>query len=251
MGHFRVFEPYRALAGFLATALLAAGIGRGSAADTLNVDVELVLAADASGSIDDGEFALQRMGYAQALRDPRVINAIRGGAEQAIAITFIEWTGRGLQQTIIPWTIVKDAESAERIAQQLLSSPRALYGGGTAVGEAIFHAATLFDGNDIESERRVIDISGDGPTNQGRPAGIARDATIERGITINGLPILTDYPGLDVYFEQEVIGGPGAFMVPATGFHDFAESVLHKLIREVAGIPPRGTLADVRAARDQ
>jgi len=190
---------------------------------------------------------LQRMGYVQALRDPRVINAIRGGAEQAIAVTYFEWTGRGMQVTIVPWTIIKDAESAERVAQQLLSAPRALYGGGTGVGEAIFHAIPLFDKNGFESERQVIDISGDGPTNQGRPAGVARDVAVQLGITINGLPILTDYPGLDVYFEQNVIGGPGAFMVPATGFQDLAQSVLNKLIREVAGSPPHRDLAGIEA----
>jgi hypothetical protein len=202
------------------------------------VDVELVLAADASGSIDEGEHALQRMGYAKALRDPRVLNAIRGGGEQAIAVTYVEWTGRSLQATIVPWTIIKDQESAERVAQKLLSTPRMLYGGGTAVGEAIFYATTLFGQNDIESDRQVIDVSGDGPTNQGRQAAIARDYAVQKGITVNGLPILTDYPGLDTYYEQNVIGGPGAFMVPANGFEDFAEAVLHKLIREVAGVPP-------------
>lgn len=205
-------------------------------ADTVRVDVELVLAVDASGSIDDGEFVLQRMGYAQALRDPRVLNAIRGGAEQAIAVTMVEWTGRGLQTVIVPWTIIKDTESAEYVAALLLSRPRALFGGGTAVGEAIYHAAGLFDDNDIDSDRQVIDLSGDGPTNQGRSAASARDFAVQRGITVNGLPILTDYPGLDRFFEDNVIGGPGAFMVPATGFHDFAQSVLHKLIREVAGL---------------
>jgi hypothetical protein len=208
------------------------------------VDLELVLAADASGSIDDGEFMLQRRGYAQALRDPRVLNAIRGGAEQAIAITFFEWTGRGMQVTVVPWTVINDAASAEKVAQQLLEAPRSLYGGGTGVGEAIFHAIPLFDKNGFESDRQVVDISGDGPTNQGRPAAAARDFAIERGITINGLPILTDFPGLDVFYEQNVIGGPGAFMVPAAGFADFAESVLHKLIREVAGSPPHRDVAE-------
>src|SRR6202008_738955 len=99
--------------------------------------------------------------------DPRVLNAIRGGAEQAIAITYFEWTGPGQQVTIVPWTVVKDAESAERVAQILLGTPRALYGGGTGVGEAILHAVPLFEKNDFESERRVIDVSGDGPTNRG------------------------------------------------------------------------------------
>lgn len=231
--------PFRAIAGCLAASVFIA-LGNPysvTAAHATNVDVQLVLAADASGSIDDGEYALQRMGYAQALRDPRVLNAIRGGGEQAIAVTYVEWTGRGLQVVIVPWTVIKDADSAEHVAQQLLSKPRALYGGGTAVGEAIYYSASLFALSGFKGERKVIDVSGDGPTNQGRSAASARDFANERGITVNGLPILTDYPGLDVFFEQNVIGGPGAFMVPATGFHDFADAVLHKLIREVAGTP--------------
>lgn len=238
-----MFTPHRASAGLFAAALLIAGCGNSFATDVV-VDLELVLAVDTSGSIDDSEFTLQRSGYAQALRDPRVVNAIRGGGEQAIALTFIEWTGLGLHATIIPWTVIRTADDAERVAMQLQNAPRGLYGGGTAVGEAIFHAATLFDNNGIESDRKVIDVSGDGPTNQGRSAGLARDFAIARGITINGLPILTDYPGLDTFYEQNVIGGPGAFMIPATSFQDFAESVLHKLIREVAGTPPSDHAAE-------
>lgn len=211
------------------------GLFGAAAGATTPVDVELVLAADTSGSMDESEFTLQRIGYAQALRDPRVLNAIRGGPEQAIAVTFVEWTGRALQVIVVDWTVITDAESAERFAEQLLAKPRGLYGGGTAVGEAIYFAATLFDENDFDSERKVIDVSGDGPVNQGRPAALARDFAASRGITVNGLPILTDYPGLDVYYENNVIGGPGAFSVPAAAFPDFAEAVLHKLIREIAG----------------
>lgn len=245
-----MFQSHHAAPAFLGICLgvvvMAATVATPARAGS-NVDMELVLAADASGSIDDGEHALQRMGYARALRDPRVLNAIRGGAEQAIAVTYIEWTGRGMQTTIIPWTIIKDQDSAEQFAQQLLSSPRALYGGGTAVGEAIYYAATLFDKNNIDSDRQVIDVSGDGPANQGRQAASGRDYAVQKGITVNGLPILTDYPGLDVYYEQNVIGGSGAFMVPAKGFDDFAEAVLHKLIREVAGTPTPGRLAKAAA----
>jgi hypothetical protein len=237
---------FRVTAGRLAASLFIAlgTLCTVTDAQATNVDVQLVLAADASGSIDDGEHALQRIGYAQALRDPRVLNAIRGGSEQAIAVTYVEWTGRGLQMVVVPWTVIKDADSAERVAQQLLSMPRGLFGGGTAVGEAIYYSASLFEGSGFESERKVIDVSGDGPTNQGRPAAGGRDFANDHGITVNGLPILTDYPGLDVFYEQNVIGGPGAFMVPAMGFHDFAEAVLHKLIREVAGAPPHRDLAE-------
>lgn len=220
-----------------------------SPARALEVDVELVLAADASGSIDAAEHALQRQGYAQALRDPRVLNAIRGGSEQAIAITYVEWTGRGLYAPIVPWTVIKDQASAEQVAKQLLLMPRMLFGGGTAVGEAVFYATTLFDNNGFEGARLVIDVSGDGRTSQGRPSALARDFAIKKGITVNGLPILTDEPNLDVFYEQNVIGGPGAFMVPAAGFSDFADAVLHKLIREVAGQSLPDNLAELRAER--
>ena len=232
------------LAALLATCLAALPITTPAQATT--VDVELVLAADASGSVDSGEHALQRMGYAQALRDPRVLNAIRGGAEQAIAVTYVEWTGPGMHVTIVPWTVIKDQESAEYVAKMLLSMPRMLFGGGTAVGEAVFYAATLFDNNTIDSERQVIDVSGDGRTTSGRPSHLARDFAVKKGITINGLPILTDEPRLDLFYEQNVIGGPGAFMVPAMGFHDFNNAVLSKLIREVAGSPLPSDLADSR-----
>ena len=202
------------------------------------VDLELVLTADVSRSIDDQEFRLQREGYAQAFRDKRVIDAIRSGGIQRIAVTFVEWTGIGLQRVIIDWTLIDSAASAEAFAQQLLTLPRTYYiGGGTAVGEALYHAATLFADNVFESERRVIDVSGDGRTNRGRPAGPARDFVVSQGFVINGLPIMGTDPQLDTYYATQVIGGPGAFSVPAEGFEDFANAVRSKLIREIAAGP--------------
>lgn len=202
------------------------------------VDLELVLTADVSRSIDDQEFRLQREGYAQAFRDKRVIDAIRSGGIQRIAVTFVEWTGIGLQRVIIDWTLIDSAASAEAFAQQLLTLPRTYYiGGGTAVGEALYHAATLFADNGFESERRVIDVSGDGRTNRGRPAGPARDFVVSQGFVINGLPIMGTDSQLDTYYATQVIGGPGAFSVPAEGFEDFANAVRSKLIREIAAGP--------------
>ena len=202
------------------------------------VDLELVLTADVSRSIDDQEFRLQREGYAQAFRDKRVIDAIRSGGIQRIAVTFVEWTGIGLQRVIIDWTLIDSAASAEAFAQQLLTLPRTYYiGGGTAVGEALYHAATLFADNGFEAERRVIDVSGDGRTNRGRPAGPARDFVVSQGFVINGLPIMGTDPQLDTYYATQVIGGPGAFSVPAEGFEDFANAVRSKLIREIAAGP--------------
>ncbi len=210
-----------------------------TSATTNKVDLRLVLAVDSSGSIDDGEFILQRWGYANAFRNPRVIGAIRSGVHQAIAVTYIEWSGPGIQVTIADWTLIKDAATANRFADSLEAVPRAMISGnGTAVGEAIVMAAAHFDDTNFNSPRLVIDISGDGPTTRGRPASWARDKVVARGITINGLPVIDmRYPDLELFFLDHVIGGPGAFAIPAYGFKDIAAAVLSKLIREIARLP--------------
>ena len=202
------------------------------------VDVELVLAVDASGSVDGEEYILQRAGYAKAFSHPRVIAAIRSGVHRAIAVTYVEWTGPGLYEVIAGWTLIEDAKSAKGFAERLFTSPRELFSGGTAVGDAIIYSATLFDDNGFEGARRVIDISGDGPTNKGRPASSARDEVVRQGITINGLPIIDEYYGLHVFFLDHVIGGPGAFAIPAKDFASFQSAILSKLIREIAGDDP-------------
>ena len=202
------------------------------------VDVELVLAVDASGSVDEEEYILQRAGYAKAFSHPRVIAAIRSGVHRAIAVTYVEWTGPGLYEVIAGWTLIDDAKSAKGFAERLFTSPRELFSGGTAVGDAIIYSATLFDDNGFEGARRVIDISGDGPTNKGRPASSARDEVVRQGITINGLPIIDEYYGLHVFFLDHVIGGPGAFAIPAKDFASFQSAILSKLIREIAGDDP-------------
>ncbi len=208
------------------------------------VDVEIVLAVDASGSVDDEEYALQRFGYANAFRNPRILRAIRNGAHGAIAVTFVEWTGPELHITIADWALIKDAASANRFASELQGKERVLFGGGTAVGDAILYGASLFANNSFEGNRHVIDISGDGPTNRGYPASLARDLVAKQGITINGLPILDGfYPGLHLFYLDHVIGGPGAFAIPAKGFKDFAAAVLSKLIREIAGLDASGDVA--------
>jgi hypothetical protein len=216
------------------------------------VDVELVLAVDASGSVDEEEYALQRAGYAKAFSHPRVIDAIRNGVHRAIAVVYIEWTGPGLYEVIADWTLISDARSGKAFADLLFTAPRELFSGGTAVGDAIIHSATLFDDNGFEGARRVIDISGDGPTNKGRPASWARDEAVRQGITINGLPIIDEYFGLHVFFLDHVIGGPGAFAIPAKDFASFQSAVLSKLIHEIAGVapPPRPGKAPVKATVD-
>ena len=225
----------------MAVSVVALGLGLVSLAPGLAravpVDVEIVLAVDASGSVDDVEYALQRFGYANAFRSPRVIRAIRNGAHGAIAVTFVEWTGPELHITIADWTLIKDAASAKHFADELQGRERVLFGGGTAVGDAILFSASLFANNNFEGNRRVIDISGDGPTNRGYPASLARDLVVKQGTTINGLPILDGfYPGLHLFYLDHVIGGPGAFAIPAKGFKDFSAAVLNKLIREIAGL---------------
>jgi hypothetical protein len=200
------------------------------------VDLELVLMVDASGSVDAQEYALQRVGYFQAFRDPRVVDAIRSGYLRKIAVAYIEWTGPFLQVPIADWTVLSEADSVEAFAARLQSAPRILYGGGTSVGGAIQYGADSIDANRFTAQRKVIDVSGDGSNTSGPLARSARDRAVARGFTINGLPILTDEPSLDRYFQDEVIGGPGAFMIPAKTFEDFAKAIRTKLIREIAGV---------------
>lgn len=200
------------------------------------VDLELILMADGSGSVDDDEFTLQRHGYARALRNPRVLSAVRNGPLGRIAISYVEWSGHFLKSVIVPWTVVKSAVDMEVVAQKLESHPREIYGGGTAVGSAIIYGAESILNNQFKGTRRVIDISGDGPDKDGVPASVGRDQAVAQGVTVNGLPIITDRFGLDIFFLDNVIGGPGAFSIPARGFKDFYSAILTKLIREIAGI---------------
>ena len=210
-------------------------------AAALPVDLELVMAVDVSRSVDQDEARLQRQGYVQALTDPRVMQAIQSGNHGRIAVCYVEWAGAGLQFTVIDWTLVKDAASADGFAGRLAEMPIRFYS-RTSISGAIDYSARLFEGNGYEGERLVIDISGDGRNNDGRPAHLARNEAVARGITINGLPIVNDRPtfgfpadpNLDIYYETDVIGGPGAFMVVARSFEAFAEAILTKLIREIA-----------------
>jgi len=212
--------------------LLAALCGRAARAEP--VDVELVLAVDCSGSIDMDEFALQIRGYAQALTHPSVLRAIQSGSVGAIAVTYVQWSGPFIQNQVVGWTVIKDENTAAAFAAAMTEAPRRIFGGGTSLSGAIDYAQTLFPGSGFEAQRRTIDVSGDGINNSGRRAGDARDEAVRAGITINGLPILTEFPALDRYYEENVIGGPGAFVMPAKDFASFAQAILGKLIREVA-----------------
>jgi Protein of unknown function (DUF1194) len=218
----------------LASALTVTLAGRLRAAEA-EVDLQLVLAVDASGSVNQRRFELQKQGYASAFRSPRVLNAIRSGISQAIAVTMIQWTGPRLQIHVVPWMVVKDEASAEALAAAIETTPRRLFGGGTSISGAIDYARLIvLAQSPFTATRRTIDVSGDGANNIGRPASLARDEAVRDGITINGLPILSVEPDLDHYYFENVIGGPGAIMVPADSYESFAEAILKKLIQEIA-----------------
>ncbi len=219
-------------AGALATLLTGAGATTGVAEE--QVDLQLVLAVDASGSVDMYRFELQKRGYAAAFRNPRVLTAIRSGMAQAIAVTMHQWTGPRLQVHVVPWMVVKDGASAEALAAAIENTPRRLFGGGTSISGAIDYSRLLLAQSPFTATRRTIDVSGDGANNIGRPAHIARDEAVRDGITINGLPILSVEPDLDTYYFENVIGGPGAVMIPADRYESFAEAILKKLIIEIA-----------------
>lgn len=234
----RCLRPDWALLGRRVGALLLACLcllGAARAED--QVDLQLVLAVDASGSVNTQRFEMQQRGYAAAFRHPRVINAIRSGRAQGIAVTMVQWTGPAMQVQVVPWTVVRDESTARAFAAAIEAATRRLFGGGTSLSGAIDHAAGLFDVSPFRSGRRVIDISGDGHNNRGRAAREARDQAVAQGITINGLPILELEPFLDEHYRSEVIGGPNAFIVVAQSYEEFADAILRKLVTEIAVAP--------------
>lgn len=238
-------------------ALIAALVvaGHSTAAQETAVDLELVLAVDASSSVNFTEFALQMDGYAKAFRAPGVISAIESGAHGAIAVALVQWASPGQLKVAIEWTKIRSAEDAEALAERVALTPRYIPGGGTGIGSAIGFAAGLFEGNGYAGARRVIDISGDGSETHAALPLASRDAAIEAGITINGLPILNEEPALDQYYRESVIGGRDAFAVVAADYGAFAAALQTKLIREIGGEPAlsRGPADDpapaVQAAR--
>ena len=219
--------------------LLFAIAAPSSAQSPQYVDLALVLAVDASGSVDRVRFELQKQGYVAAFRHPRVIGAIQSGPTQAIAVIMMQWTGPALQVTAVPWTKITDAASANAFADAVARAPRALFSGGTSISGAIDTAMGLLFDNPFRATRRVIDISGDGSNNRGRSANQARDEAIAKGVGINGLPILSLEPDLDRYYRDNVIGGPGAFVIAAKDYETFADAILKKLIAEIAAVTPR------------
>jgi hypothetical protein len=222
-----------------------AGAAAAQRAAKPSVDLALVLAVDASGSVDRVRFELQKQGYVAAFRHPRVTQAIQSGPTQSIAVIMMQWTGPALQVIAVPWTRISDSASAHAFADKIAAAPRALFGGGTSIAGAIDTSMALLFDNPYEATRRVIDVSGDGSNNRGRSVNQARDEAVRAGVGINGLPILALEPDLDEYFRQNVIGGPGAFVVAAKDFETFGEAILKKLIAEIAAIDP----ADVAGAQ--
>src|ERR1700750_2146760 len=194
------------------------------------VDLEVILAADVSRSIDDAEFDLQRKGYAAALTDPRVLAAIHGRPGAAIGVSFIEWSGDEDQQVVADWTEIRDEEDAGSMAAAMIAAPRSFMG-RTSISAAIDFAMAHFGASKWQSGRRIIDISGDGTNNSGRPVTEARDQAVSQGVTINGLAIINDKPnlgysahtqppgGLPLYYRQNVIGGPNSFLFVVHDFH--------------------------------
>ena len=219
------------------------------------VDLLLVLAVDVSRSIDSEKFQLQREGYATAVSDPRVLEAIRSGRNGRIGLSFVEWSGLTSQRVVIDWTAIGDMESAKSFADRLLEAPRS-FADRTSISGAIEFAMSHLAHAPYQSQRRTIDVSGDGTNNSGRDVTQARDEAVAQGVTINGLVILSETPlawnpdhtnpagGLENYYRDNVIGGPGAFVLAAQGFNSFGQAIIKKMIAEVAQAePPRRVLA--------
>jgi hypothetical protein len=228
-----------------ALAMLAQGSTSSARADG-TVDLRLLLAVDASGSVNDIRFELQRRGYAEAFRHPRVLRAVLSGPHRAIAVSMMQWTGPALQVQVVPWMKVRDEASMRALADAIDAAPRRLFSGGTSISGAIDRGVRLLAESPFSAPRNVIDISGDGHNNRGRPATAARDEAVAAGVVINGLPILEVDPTLDDHYLQNVIGGPNSFMIPASSFDEFADAILRKLIIEIAGLDA----GRVRVARD-
>jgi hypothetical protein len=229
-----------ALAAVAVLALLSS-IGAARAA---GVDLEVVLAADVSRSIDDGEFELQRKGYAAALTDPRVLKAIHATKSGAIGVCFIEWSGEDDQEVVLDWTEIRDEEDGGGAAAAILKAPRS-FTGRTSISAAIDFAVAHFAKAKWPAARRIIDISGDGTSNSGRSLTEARDQAVAAGTTINGLAIINDKPnlgysahtsppgGLPNYYRQNVIGGANAFLIVVKDFKSFADAMANKLAKEI------------------
>jgi hypothetical protein len=210
-----------------------------------SVDVELIIAVDVSYSMDMDELAVQREGYAQAIVSKEFLQALKTGPNGKVAVTYFEWAASNDQKIIIPWRVIDGPETADAVADEIMKTP-VRRASRTSISGAIYFAMPLFDENPYRGLRRVIDISGDGPNNNGAPVTPARDEALSKGIVINGLPIMVKEPSystmdidnLDWYYEDCVIGGPGSFVVPIKDREKFKEAIRTKLTQEVASRTP-------------
>ena len=223
-------------------------------AQPVEVDVELALMVDVSRSMGPDELEIQRRGYAEAIASDQVVNVILNSFTGSIAVTYVEWAGYGLQREILPWTLIDSRAAAEQVAADLTAnfdySMRR-----TSISGAVDYARQAIRSNDFQGLRQVIDISGDGPNNDGRPVTEARDDAVAEGLIINGLPLMTEdgfsrwgIDDLDVYYEYCVVGGPGAFVIPVLSWDDFPVAVRRKLVLELVG-PPEVILVQGRTGR--
>ncbi len=224
------------------------------------VDLLLVLSADISRSLDQAKFQLQRDGYAAALSSPRVLQAIQSGPHRKIAICFVEWSGMNAQKLVIDWAVIGDEESAKNFAAAIVEAPRAFFD-RTSISGGIDFAMAQLERAPYTAERRVIDVSGDGTNNAGRDVRQARDEALAKGVNINGIVILTERPmpwnpehtnppgGLAKYYETNVTGGPGSFVMAAENFESFGRAMTQKLIAEIAALPPSQQAASLGRSR--
>ncbi len=231
--------------------------GAREAQSETEVDLALVLAVDVSFSMEKDEQELQRQGFIEAFRAPEVHQAIHKGMLGRIAVVYVEWAGAWFQEVLVPWTVIKQPSDALRFAAHLAQSPTRR-AGNTSISGAIDASLGVLSRSGVQSARQVIDISGDGPNNQGRTVTLARDEAVAYGVTINGLPIMLkrltgswDIEDLDLYFRDCVIGGPGAFMIPVREKHQFIEAIKTKIIREIAGSAPDALIVPVQAQSER
>ncbi len=232
--------------GLLYAAMLASLVAAGPSlvnADAVPVDLELVLAVDVSLSMDPDEQRLQRDGYVEALKDPDVIAAIRANALGRIGVVYLEWAGNGIHKVTHPWSVIDGPASAEAFADRLAQAP-IMRAQRTSISGALKIAEGLFDTSGFKGKRRVIDVSGDGPNNDGPPVTQLRDALVAKGITINGLPIMIkaatgwfDLENLDQYYEDCVVGGFASFSIPVREKAEFSRAIKRKLLLEIAEAP--------------
>jgi hypothetical protein len=238
---------------FFACVLAAAtSLGRIAPAAEAQVefDLQLILAADVSGSLSPDELAFQRSGHVEAFRDPSLMRAIRSGLLGRIAVLYFEWEGNGRQIVVLPWMVLGDEASVETFARRLEQAPSSAGGSGTSISSAVLFAARQFDASGVSSRRRTIDMSIEGANNQGPPVAWARDRVARRGITINALAVPrrdagpfaglfgADESELKPYLEERVIGGSGAFAIEAEKPDDYGSAILRKLVMEIASADP-------------